>query len=81
MIPTVEWKDGAVRLLDQSLLPGKVEILECRDAETVARAIRDLRVRGAPAIGVTAAMGIALGAQSLPEDSFEKFQVSFSVCM
>ena len=81
MIPTVEWKDGTVRLLDQSLLPGKVEILECRDVETVARAIRDLRVRGAPAIGVTAAMGIALGAQTLPDESFEKFQEAFlSVC-
>ena len=81
MIPTVEWKDGTVRLLDQSLLPGKVEILECRDVETVARAIRDLRVRGAPAIGVTAAMGIALGAQTLPDESFEKFQERFlSVC-
>ena len=38
MIPTVEWKDGAVRLLDQSRLPGQVEYLECRDVEAVARA-------------------------------------------
>ena len=70
MIPTVEWKNGAVRLLDQSVLPGRVEVLECRDYQTVARAIRDLRVRGAPAIGVTAALGIALGAQSIPEQPF-----------
>jgi methylthioribose-1-phosphate isomerase len=81
MIPTVEWKDGAVRLLDQSVLPTKVEILECREYQTVARAIRDLRVRGAPAIGVTAALGIALGAQSIVEQPFEKFQETFlSVC-
>ncbi len=81
MIPTVEWKNGTVRLLDQSVLPGKVEILECRNYQTVARAIRDLRVRGAPAIGVTAAMGIALGAQSIPEQPFDKFHQTFlSIC-
>ncbi|MBD0316611.1 MAG: S-methyl-5-thioribose-1-phosphate isomerase [Nitrospiraceae bacterium] len=65
MIATVEWKDGAVRLLDQSRLPGTVSYLDCRDVESVARAIRELKVRGAPAIGVTAAMGVALGAQDL----------------
>lgn len=64
MVPTVEWKNGAVRLLDQSRLPERVEFLDCRDFESVAMAIRELKVRGAPAIGVTAAMGVALGAQS-----------------
>jgi len=73
MVPTVEWKDGAVRLLDQSRLPEKVEFLDCRDYQTVARAILELRVRGAPAIGVTAAMGIALGAQSLPMTGYDEF--------
>ena len=78
MIPTVEWKNGAVRLLDQSVLPGRVEILECRDYQTVAQAIRDLRVRGAPAIGVTAALGVALGAQSIPDGPLEEFQRQFN---
>ncbi|MBI4400210.1 MAG: S-methyl-5-thioribose-1-phosphate isomerase [Nitrospirae bacterium] len=73
MVPTVEWKNGAVRLLDQSRLPDKVEFLDCRDYRTVARAIRELRVRGAPAIGVTAAMGVALGAQSLSVTTYEEF--------
>ena len=73
MVPTVEWKDGAVRILDQSRLPEKVEFLDCRDYQTVARAIRELRVRGAPAIGVTAAMGIALGAQSLTASGYDEF--------
>src|SRR2546427_1267173 len=73
MVPTVEWKDGAVRLLDQSRLPEKVEFLDCRDYQTVARAIRELRVRGAPAIGVTAAMGVALGAQSLRASGYAEF--------
>ena len=81
MVPTVEWKNGVVRLLDQSLLPGQVEILECQDFQTVAQAIRDLRVRGAPAIGVTAALGIALGAQTIPDQHFETFQRTFlSIC-
>ncbi len=66
MVPTVEWKDGAVRILDQSRLPERVEFLDCRDYRDVAQAIRQLKVRGAPAIGVTAAMGVALGAQTLP---------------
>lgn len=74
MVPTVEWKDGAVRLLDQSRLPGQVEFLDCRDHRAVVQAIRELKVRGAPAIGVTAAMGVALGARSLPQTDFEDFE-------
>jgi eIF-2B alpha/beta/delta-like uncharacterized protein len=73
MVPTVEWKDGAVRLLDQSRLPEHVEFLDCRDYQTVAEAIRSLKVRGAPAIGVTAAMGVALGAQSVAVADYEFF--------
>ena len=73
MVPTVEWKDGAVRLLDQSRLPESVEFLDCRDVETVAQAIRELKVRGAPAIGVTAAMGVALGAQSIVTADYDVF--------
>lgn len=74
MIPTVEWKEGVVWLLDQSRLPGHVERLECKTVEAVASAIRELRVRGAPAIGVTAAMGIALGAQSVPKTDVRTFE-------
>ena len=73
MIPTVEWKDGAVRLLDQSRLPEHVEFIDCRDYQTVAAAIRELRVRGAPAIGVTAAMGVALGAQGIGTVDYDSF--------
>lgn len=73
MVPTVEWKDGAVRLLDQSRLPSHVEFVDCRDYRAVAQAIRELKVRGAPAIGVTAAMGVALGAQSLNVDDYQTF--------
>lgn len=81
MIPTVEWKDGAVRLLDQSRLPGQVEYLDCRDVESVALAIRELKVRGAPAIGVTAALGVALGAQGLSTTDEASFMQSMlSIC-
>ena len=73
MVPTVEWKDGAVRLLDQSRLPEHVEFLDCRDYLTVADAIRSLKVRGAPAIGVTAAMGVALGAQTVAASDYDAF--------
>jgi methylthioribose-1-phosphate isomerase len=73
MIPTVEWKNGAVRLLDQSRLPARVEFLDCRDYVAVGRAIKELKVRGAPAIGVTAAMGVALGAQALTETDYDAF--------
>ncbi len=72
MVPTVEWKDGAVRLLDQSRLPTYVEFVDCRDYRAVAQAIRELKVRGAPAIGVTAAMGVALGAQTAAAD-YDRF--------
>ena len=73
MVPTVQWHDGVVRLLDQSRLPETVAFLDCRDADAVALAIRELKVRGAPAIGVTAAMGVALGAQSITASDYESF--------
>ncbi|THJ17962.1 MAG: S-methyl-5-thioribose-1-phosphate isomerase [Nitrospira sp. CG24B] len=81
MVPTVEWKNGAVRLLDQSRLPGAVEFLDCRDYKAVADAIRTLKVRGAPAIGVTAAMGVALGAQAIYATDYPTFaQAIFTIC-
>lgn len=73
MVPTVQWHEGAVRLLDQSRLPETVTFLDCRDVESVAVAIRELKVRGAPAIGVTAAMGVALGAQAISAAEYEAF--------
>ena len=70
MVPTVEWKNGSVRLLDQTRLPEQVEFLDCRDYQTVADAIRTLKVRGAPAIGVAAALASSVprvaSAQSAP---------------
>ena len=62
---TIEWKGNYIRLLDQRRLPGEVRYLKCRDASSVARAIRTMAIRGAPAIGVAAAMGIALAAKKI----------------
>jgi len=65
MVETVEWTPEGVVLIDQRRLPAEEVYLTCRNPEEVMVAIRDLVVRGAPAIGVTAAMGIALGADRL----------------
>jgi methylthioribose-1-phosphate isomerase len=69
---TVEWKDNSVVLIDQTKLPNKLVYVRCKDYQGVADAIRKLVVRGAPAIGVSAAFGLALAAQqsnakTLPE--------------
>jgi len=63
-VPTIEWVGGvggAARLIDQTLLPAETVFLDCRDLETMWEAIKSLRVRGAPAIGIAAAMGVVLG--------------------
>jgi methylthioribose-1-phosphate isomerase len=62
MIKTVEWTSEGVRMLDQRLLPAEEKYLMLRSYEEVAEAIQKMVVRGAPAIGVSAAMGLALGA-------------------
>ena len=64
MVPTVAWEDGAVVMIDQRRLPGEELFLRCRDHLEVATAIRDMAIRGAPAIGVAAAFGLALGARN-----------------
>ncbi len=64
MIQTLEWTEQGVRFIDQTKLPTEETYLTCRTHEQVADAIRTMVVRGAPAIGVAAAMGIALGVKS-----------------
>jgi methylthioribose-1-phosphate isomerase len=61
VVETVIWQDGAVVMIDQRLLPAEEVYLRCLDHREVAAAIRDMAIRGAPAIGVAAALGIALG--------------------
>lgn len=73
MIPTIEWKDGVVRMLDQTRLPTEVTFFECKTYQDVAKGIKELIIRGAPAIGVAAAMGVALGAQGINVSNFKGF--------
>ena len=61
MVETIEWTDAGVVMIDQTRLPREERYVTCRTYEEVADAIRSMVIRGAPAIGVAAAMGIALG--------------------
>ena len=73
-VPTIQWQgglDGHVRLIDQTLLPAELSHIECTDVETMWEAIKVLRVRGAPAIGIAAAFGTVLGIQKSQADSFQ----------
>jgi methylthioribose-1-phosphate isomerase len=63
MIETIQWTDGGVVMIDQTKLPREESYVTCTDYKQVAEAIRSMVIRGAPAIGVAAAMGIALGMQ------------------
>jgi methylthioribose-1-phosphate isomerase len=77
MIKTVEWTNEGVRLVDQRLLPTEEKYLTLRSYEEVAEAIRSMAVRGAPAIGVTAAMGLAMGAKQSVGTSVADLQFDF----
>src|ERR1044072_51285 len=69
MIHTLEWTDAGVRFIDQTKLPTEEVYVTCKTHEQVADVIRNMVVRGAPAIGVAAAMGIALGGNNSKADS------------
>ncbi|MCS7247395.1 MAG: S-methyl-5-thioribose-1-phosphate isomerase [Anaerolineales bacterium] len=69
---SIEWRDGALRLLDQRALPKEMVYLELRDYREVAEAIRSMVVRGAPAIGAAAAYGLALAANASKAASVEQ---------
>ena len=70
---TIEWRDNKVVMIDQTRLPGEEVYNEYSDFRGVADAIRGMIIRGAPAIGVAAAMGIALGARDIIADTYESF--------
>ncbi len=75
-IRAVRWDGSRLELLDQRLLPGKEKYLSYENAVAVARAIRDMVVRGAPAIGVTAAYGVALAARTHQDKSGEAWHAA-----
>jgi len=64
LIRTIDWKDDGVYIIDQTALPDELKIIRCEDYERMAEAIERMEIRGAPAIGVAAAMGIALAAKN-----------------
>jgi methylthioribose-1-phosphate isomerase len=63
MVETIQWTDAGVVMIDQTKLPRQEVFVTCKDYQEVATAIRDMIIRGAPAIGVAAAMGVAIGMQ------------------
>jgi len=67
MIETIRWDDAGVVMIDQRRLPREEVYVTCRDHREVAEAIRNMTIRGAPAIGVAAAMGVALGVARSPD--------------
>jgi methylthioribose-1-phosphate isomerase len=77
MIKTIEWTDEGIRMIDQRLLPTEEIYLTLHSCEEVAEAIRTMVVRGAPAIGVSAAMGLALGMKRSPAASLPDLEREF----
>ena len=73
MINTIRWKKGKVYILDQKKLPHKEEVIECRNYRKVALCIEKMSIRGAPAIGIASAMGMALGARSIKDRTKDGF--------
>lgn len=79
MVQTLEWTDAGVSFIDQTKLPTEEVYVVCKNYEAVADAIRTMIVRGAPAIGVAAAMGIALGARDIRADDLSEFRNQFGL--
>ncbi len=77
MIPTIKWENNCVYIIDQRKLPQKKEWLVCRTLQDVIGAIREMAIRGAPAIGVAAAMGLALSSRSIKTEKYGTFRRRF----
>lgn len=77
MIKTLAWTDDGVEMVDQRLLPAEEVYPVFKTYEEVAWAIKEMVVRGAPAIGVAAAMGVALGARDIPSEDAAAFDADF----
>ncbi|UCC40470.1 MAG: S-methyl-5-thioribose-1-phosphate isomerase [Candidatus Aminicenantes bacterium] len=76
MLPTIKWDENKVIMIDQRKLPGEEVYVECQNTDQVAEAIEKMVIRGAPAIGVAAAFGVALGVLSIDND--EKLDEEFA---
>jgi methylthioribose-1-phosphate isomerase len=76
-VQPIEWRDGVVAILDQTQLPQRMVVHEYDDWQGVAEAIRVMQVRGAPAIGIAAAYGLALAARTIDAPTMEAFRAEF----
>lgn len=70
---TIEWDNGRIKLIDQTLLPNEFKHIYCEDLPSIWEAIKSLRVRGAPAIGIAGALGAVLGIWDSSADTYEVF--------
>ncbi len=70
---TIEWADGKIKLIDQTLLPNELKHIYCDDLSSIWEAIKSLRVRGAPAIGIAGALGAVLGIWSTNAKNYDDF--------
>src|SRR5918993_5516667 len=77
MLPTIDWQDDTVVMIDQRKLPAAEVYVTCRTAAEVAKAIKTMVIRGAPAIGVAAGMGIALGMRRSSATGTKQFTTEF----
>ena len=77
MLPTIAWQDSDIVMIDQRKLPGAEVYVTCRSVNDVAKAIKTMIIRGAPAIGVCAAMGLALGAERSKATGTKQFTTEF----
>src|SRR4029453_11827641 len=77
MLPTIEWREDCVVMIDQRKLPSAEVYVTCKTASEVAKAIKTMVIRGAPAIGVAAAMGIALGMRKSKATGTKQFATEF----
>jgi len=73
MIKPIWWKNGKVYILDQTKLPHKEKVVECKNYHKVKLCIQRMSIRGAPAIGIASAMGLALGARSIKARTTDEF--------
>ncbi len=73
MVKTIEYIDGVVRMIDQTRLPNEKVFVDCQTVEDVGHAIKTMIIRGAPAIGVAAAMGVSLAADAIDAPDFDAF--------
>jgi methylthioribose-1-phosphate isomerase len=74
-IRTIDWSGNSIKIIDQTKLPGKFEYLYIKNLKALWQAIKELKVRGAPALGAAAGLGVYLGLKDFKADNFSEFKV------